>query len=783
MPDFSGLPGDFHNMTDLSGRLLAGAAALMLALSAGVTAASAEPREAIFNSPKLNAFLNGAEKRQAIRVEPILPVRVQQRRVHQLPVNNVAADTTSAEAQFNSTIADLGNNNLVAAWFDAGSFDGELSGDDHFVGYGWSDNNGLSWTDAGTLPDSAQGDGIEPSLAHDRVSGAVYLAVDDSTEQPLRIQVYKSTDLGHTFGAPVNGAPGSAQFLRVSPRIAVDNFAGALQGNVYLCWTQVVAETGDATIRFSRSINDGASFLPSNGLNIASGFVSGCTVTVGAAHRVLVSYYKSDDDGQTVQQYVRRSQDGGATFGGPFLVADLGFAFVSRPEMAVNPTPGKNYVYSVFSSDPTQETAGDDDGDIFLVRSSDGVTWSAPQLVNDDTAGNQLQPAIAFAKGGQELMITYQSSSHDPAGGSFHHRARRGALAPTGAAVILGRTSFQLGPDTPIVSDSTVFGNLTNTYNGIAGGDDAISTLWSDSRLPSRFQPFQPDVRFANIATSVPTTNFFVTGTAPAASPGLGESFIATARVQAAAGQQANDVFVNISAPSGLSIRSASSPAGACTVINNIAGCYVGVVRGGSPKTVHINAVGVLEPGNRTLNILATSSTDQSPANNAASANFQVNNAPVISGTATSGTISLAIPDDGEPVGVRFPVQIEGTVVQAVPSVRINHEYAPDLILYLISPLGQVAMLSAGNGDFTLDEAYGSGANTCAGTPTSFDDLAATSILEGTPPFAGTFRPQQPIAPLLGGPADGEWKIVIQDLASEDVGIVGCVTFSVTIAQ
>ena len=48
-------------------------------------------------------------------------------------------------------------------------------------------------------------------------------------------------------------------------------------------------------------------------------------------------------------------------------------------------------------------------------------------------------------------------------------------------------------------------------------------------------------------------------------------------------------------------------------------------------------------------------------------------------------------------------------------------------------------------------------------TGTIFDDEAATSITTGAAPFTGRFRPQQPLSALDGIPANGTWKLEIQD--------------------
>src|SRR6185503_5001235 len=104
-----------------------------------------------------------------------------------------------------------------------------------------------------------------------------------------------------------------------------------------------------------------------------------------------------------------------------------------------------------------------------------------------------------------------------------------------------------------------------------------------------------------------------------------------------------------------------------------------------------------------------------------------------------------------------------------------------DLVLELVAPDGTIVSLAA-NRDTALGggDNYGTGSNDCAGTPTVFDDSAATPISGGLPPFAGTFRPETPLSALNGKSANGTWKLRVNDTALLDTGTVGCVTLEIT---
>jgi subtilisin-like proprotein convertase family protein len=89
-------------------------------------------------------------------------------------------------------------------------------------------------------------------------------------------------------------------------------------------------------------------------------------------------------------------------------------------------------------------------------------------------------------------------------------------------------------------------------------------------------------------------------------------------------------------------------------------------------------------------------------------------------------------------------------------TVNINHTFDPDLQLWLVAPDGVTRVALA------LNEGFGA-LSTANYTGTTFDDTAATSIADGSPPFTGTFRPEQPLAKMLGQSANGNWTLQIFD--------------------
>jgi subtilisin-like proprotein convertase family protein len=125
-------------------------------------------------------------------------------------------------------------------------------------------------------------------------------------------------------------------------------------------------------------------------------------------------------------------------------------------------------------------------------------------------------------------------------------------------------------------------------------------------------------------------------------------------------------------------------------------------------------------------------------------------------------------PKDSKPRG--------GTVTGASVSVRITHTFDEDVTIYLVSPSGRFLPVDVGHGG--TGEDFGTGATDCTGTQTIFSDLATTPIIAGSPPYAGTFKPDTPFAALNGGIASGVWTVVIADTVGGDDGTIHAVSLS-----
>jgi subtilisin-like proprotein convertase family protein len=139
----------------------------------------------------------------------------------------------------------------------------------------------------------------------------------------------------------------------------------------------------------------------------------------------------------------------------------------------------------------------------------------------------------------------------------------------------------------------------------------------------------------------------------------------------------------------------------------------------------------------------------------------------------SSGDLTLAIPDPGV-VESAIAVPDTGPVARASVWVRLAHPNDDDLQISLVAPDGTAVVLADHpGGDGAAD--FGSGSRECNGTFTVFDDQAGFQpIADGTPPFDGAYRPDEPLEALLGKEAKGAWKLRVEDDNELDAGTLLC---------
>jgi subtilisin-like proprotein convertase family protein len=129
--------------------------------------------------------------------------------------------------------------------------------------------------------------------------------------------------------------------------------------------------------------------------------------------------------------------------------------------------------------------------------------------------------------------------------------------------------------------------------------------------------------------------------------------------------------------------------------------------------------------------------------------------------TFSSGTLNQAIPDQGSTTAT-LNVDVGDAFAKAANmevTLNINHTYDGDLRVVLESPSGTLVTL--------VDNCGGAGDNF---TNTVLSDSGATSILAGSAPFTGTYRPLSALSGFSSDLANGDWKLHVYDETMGDVG-------------
>lgn len=448
-------------------------------------------------------------------------------------VNDPALDTTAQDIQNQTAIVLGADNRVIVAYNDSGSFS---PSNPCTFGYSVSSNGGASFTDKGTLAPSRPYYTLgDPVLARSTKTGMIFLSAITALSPAFsdyladRINVFRSTDNGDSFSAPVNATPGFVDGVDHFARdwIAVDNFGGPEEpgyGNVYLVWTNDTLarpmQTGkgnDRGVYFTRSLDDGRTWGPTGGvpIDVKSGETqaAGDCVTVGPDHAVYVFWWNQTKGEQIV---MRRSTNQGQTFGDPVVVASLRtndviagnlgltdangqmFATYIVPQAAVNPATGDIYVIY-----PDKLPTKGDKADIFFTQSSDGgATWSAPRRVNDDaTTHDQWEPALAVTPDGSRVGIFWYDRRLDPANDLIDRYGVIGNVSghtvSFGANFRITEVSFPAARGVDPVFPW--YYSATGEYDQAVADNHYFYTTWGDNRLPDAFHVNQPDVRLAKI--------------------------------------------------------------------------------------------------------------------------------------------------------------------------------------------------------------------------------------------------------------------------------------------
>jgi hypothetical protein len=400
----------------------------------------------------------------------------------------ITVTTTVPEAE--EHIASDPNNpaNLVAAISDFSGFAGFNK-----TKYAVSGDNGATWAESfialdeffGLFPET--GDGFlwfansDPVVAID-LAGNVYLAdlyldaIDNGNGFYVSV-ANLSSGVRFTIAStlPVATNPdASTTLFEDKPWITVDNSSSPFSGNVYVSWTHFAGNSD--WIAFSRSTNQGQSWSPMIRISppAQDGAVQGSNVAVGPHGEVYV-VYEVFFAGNLRRHFLAKSLDGGVTFSAPVPITpmfnDLTFSSTYRKNsfaaVAVGPITGSDFVYVVYSDQPTANTQ------VEFIRSTipEGTAFTAPVGINDVSAGQHFFSALTTDSSGvihaswfdtrlnpsQSSMYNVFATYSSDNGASFAPNAR-----VTSATINAGSTSF--------IGD----------YSGIAAGGGFAHPVWTN---------------------------------------------------------------------------------------------------------------------------------------------------------------------------------------------------------------------------------------------------------------------------------------------------------------
>lgn len=504
--------------------------------------------------------------------------------------------------------------------------------------YAFSTDGGGSFTHRRLAPPPEGRTLGEPVVAYGLGNDVYYGTLMVLGDGVSTVGLAKSTDGGATFGTLTDVALAVEGPYEQQDKewIAVDATPGSrFAGNVYASWTYFGAN-GESVILFARSTDGGATFLDPLILSpIDTAGVQSSTIAVAPNGDVYVAF----EDGHASPEgiSIRKSADGGVTFGGTKTIATFnpltaltgggGVRASSYPSLAVDASNRVHLVFAAVASGATTDRA-----DVFYVRSSDGgVTYTTARKLNDDgTSTSQAFPAVAVASDGS-VVAKWVDRRNDPANDGLsdvYVAISRDSGTTFGKSIRVTDTSWVYGPVEPSSGEG-----YHGDYDGLAVDGGNVYVTWSDERgadpdvyfaaLPISFDPATPDfvltsqktygsVRAGQAASfDLPTSgvNGFAGSLTLSASPvvpGLSYAFSTgavsagqTARltVTASAAATAGDVHLTVSATGGgmtrsttiwLTVYGATRPVDTPVNVTSTAGFTGGTVKVDPSGRLHV---------------------------------------------------------------------------------------------------------------------------------------------------------------------------------------------------
>lgn len=372
------------------------------------------------------------------------------------PSTDVAFSRIAGFVQNETSTAWCGRN-VVVGFNDSGSINETFFIPNvglSFGGYSNSTDGGETFTDQGFLPpgpDVTGGLGGDPVVACSSENTFYYSSIFTNASSS-GASVSKSNDGGRTFGDPVPAVLKDINFEFVDkPWLAVDPSNPLKLYITYsdVDFTRAVCPRGRLGIELVRSIDGGASWsapvIIDNGCS--PDFDQGSNVVVDGAGNVYVAWENFPAALPTNELDIRKSTDGGVTFGPKvtinsgvippgsttFFLLQGAFRNNEFPMLAIDRSRPNGPIYAVWNDGRNNITPENiaflfgttyNFGDIFVSRSGNGgATWSNPIKVNNNegddgeqsftTPADRYQPGIAVDREGS-VGVCFYDRRRDP---------------------------------------------------------------------------------------------------------------------------------------------------------------------------------------------------------------------------------------------------------------------------------------------------------------------------------------------------------------------------------
>ena len=278
-----------------------------------------------------------------------------------------------------------------------------------------------------------------------------------------------------------------------------DQTSGTYTNNVYAAYYNYNVGTN---VYFNRSTNNGITW--------------NATITLGSSSYNPEPSGVCDKNGNVFSVWfnggglsLKKSSDGGATFGGTISIASFSHPGVvnygryclktdirvsANPQIACDKTNGPyaNYLYCVCGTNP----AGTDNADIYFFKSTDnGATWSGNVKLNDDnTTTDQWHPAISVDSLGRVFVYWYDSRN-DPTNNLMTEEW--GTCSTNGGVTFMPDfmiSNQNFNPNTVKLSQGSGQAYYMGDYQGIAsGGKNTIPFYSCQNNSLNDYMAYLPD--------------------------------------------------------------------------------------------------------------------------------------------------------------------------------------------------------------------------------------------------------------------------------------------------